>query len=534
METKIPEIDTSLYPVYKVLKPLIDQEDRLTQVLTLATFLKEINQYSNNLERLLPTLSVSKENVEGLCGDLVKLKEAILNIQDQAPFCQRTLDNLGTSYDGMVQLLLSRFKEELNYLEQAVPETSTMGTGNSVEEGDHEIIINTIARYGEHFSLQASPIDKIEAAVVDVRGRTLFDAVKNSLIDAAAEPEKIVDILKKWNEDLIPQELRYIERIFPRKASQVIDKVSKTGTVMLTDSINSICLKLRNGLKNRQFSPVLVVFPILDKLLGIKQDNDKTTQLALVNFAGVGKALLAEIGNWLKYLEANPQNPAANGSITEYTLVACSVISSAIQFQEISETLLTFAPEQFMANLAKAQVGIFSLFDYVAKLKESLNAAIVASSNLLITKKSPDVQIIFLLNNNYYIFNHLNLGEVATDESKKSLELYIGNLRGRLIDNWKRCALLLESDGASAKDKYKAFNAQLSALHSVQKELCIVDEGLRNQLRVQIHEMIIDPFNRFYNAYLQLINFRNQSIFESGSRMTPQQVTQILNELFSG
>ena len=110
--------------------------------------------------------------MEGLCGDLVKLKEAILNIQDQAPFCQRTLDNFGTSYDSMVQLLLSQFKEELNYLEQAVTETSTVGTENSVEERDHEIIINTIARYGEHFSLQPSPSDKIEAAIIDVRGRS--------------------------------------------------------------------------------------------------------------------------------------------------------------------------------------------------------------------------------------------------------------------------------------------------------------------------------------------------------------------------
>ena len=499
MEINVPEIDSTLYSVYRVLKPLIDQEDRLTQVLSLATFLKEINQYSNNLERLLPTLSVTKDNVEGLCLDLVKLKEAILNIQEQASFCQKTLDNLGTTYDSLVQLLLNQFKEELGYLEQAIADNSTIGTGSSVGDRDHEVIINVIARYGEYFSLQPSPIDKIEAAVVDVRGRALFESVQTNLADAAAEPEKILEVLKRWNVVLVPHELQYIERIFPGKASQVIEKVSKTGTVMLSETINNICQNLRNSIKNRKFAQALVVFPILSQLTGIGHENDRTIQLAIVSFAGVGKSLLAELGNWLKFLEVNPQPPSANATITEFNLLSCSVISGALEHQDISETLLTFPPEQFLANLSKAQVGIFSLFDYIAKLRESLNSAIIASSNLLVTRKSPDIQIIFLLNNNYYIYNHLDIGEFATEESKKTLELYIGNLTGRLIDGWKRCIQALEG-GGSSKDKYKAFYSQISSLHTVQKDLCIVDEGLRDQLRVQIHGLIMDSFNRFYNA----------------------------------
>ena len=136
-------------------------------------------------------------------------------------------------------------------------------------------------------------------------------------------------------------------------------------------------------MKNRQFSQVLVVFSILKQLIATGHQNDKTIQLAIVGFAGVGKSLLAELGNWLMSLEANPQTPATNATITEFTLLSCSVISSALDHQDISETLLTFPPEQFTANFSKAQVGIFSLFDYVAKLRESLNSAIVASSNFL-------------------------------------------------------------------------------------------------------------------------------------------------------
>ena len=61
--------------------------------------------------------------------------------------------------------------------------------------------------------------------------------------------------------------------------------------------------------------------------------------------------------------------------------------------------------------------------------------------------------------------------------------------------------------GHLAKDKYKAFYAQLSSLHSVQKDLCIVDEGLKDQLRVQIHSIVMDHLIAFIMRTFPVLNY---------------------------
>ena len=478
---RLPEIDNALYPVLRVIKPLVEQEEKLDKVIALTTYIREAATFAASEERAVSSVNITNDNIHALCQTLVRLFDYYSAIQSQAPFCRGTLDALGTTYDKLSWTLLEHVKEELGNVMDEVPET-----------------VQVIAQHGEYFSLGHAIEDRVEAAFVQIRAKAVVDSLAASLMDV--QPERIVDIVRNWNTTIIPQERKLAAMVFTSGKSLdfVVDNVTKPATALIVESASRLTQNLQNGIKNNQFGSSLLTIGILDALA--KEDSSPLNVQIIKNFATVAKNMLDGLSNWLVALCNRPPAIPANGTVADYTSISCRLISCLLEHEGVSEALLQSTDsDAFLVNLPKTQVGFFSLAGYFAELRNALSKLISVAAK---SAKRPEVALVFLINNYHYLGRNRGL---ATEDMEGALEMTVSKYTGELVDRWKHMLRPLE-DIHNGKDAYKAFFHPFEEFYDMQEHLVIYDSELRTQLRSQLKEIVIKIYGDFSHRYTPLCN----------------------------
>jgi hypothetical protein len=582
VEGRLPAIDAGLQGTYQLLRPLVEQETRLTGTLRLCNRLRELSTLAAGEERGdgAASVIVGEENVAMLLERLSNLIRGLDFVCREASFCLRTLDALGSAADRLTGSLLAAFRECLE-ANNVVPEEDShhapidtdivpMGglLARAIASQRHLFPIASTSATGNAQDARnvTSPTmeggaDRVQAAFVEIRGRALADAVKSRLAAIGQDPAaQLAPILALVQRTLRPAEAALGRQLFgddAEAASVIVDQVMRPLETLLLDAVDRQCrawssAALLGTASSTDFASALTVLAVLDdiarrlfsgakeqpegvpQMLPMPEDRGLTLQVCR-KLAVVGRRLLGDFAAWLER-DARAAEDAvdwARATVLESTSLVCTVLNVLGERERVAECLLLLPPPSSAKNndglgdfgeaYGATAVGCFAVGSYAQDILAKGRTAIeAAASSAALYRRSAALGILFRLSNYQHLLRNVP-AHLAGYDFSKSTEALVGHQSGVLVDSWARLAQLLATDKLAAKERFRAFHGSLEDMLRQQTPVLMPDGDLRRRLRDAILQAVLPPFEAFHRTNAALCKL-----------LTPDALRSQLQSLFSG
>ncbi|KAK2576636.1 hypothetical protein KPH14_005302 [Odynerus spinipes] len=354
---------------------------------------------------------------------------------------------------------------------------------------------------------------------------------------------------------LMQAERSLVSRILPPSLQlQVLEATVRDAMDLVAHDGESIAARAKRCIARRDFSAVLVVFPILKHLGELKPDLERTVEgcdYALRSkFASVLNALNATGAKALEDFAESVRNESSavlpkDGTVAEGTSNVLVFLEQLAEYADTAgivlrrnadvESVVSSAAKQ-TENAHRIVLGV-----YIKKVLAQLNLALVSKSDA--SYSDPSLRALFRLNNHNYVVNALRrsslmelllLAEPTVEQTY--VDLLVKDKANYVSTTLVKARAYLEHSSDEPepgskvlKEKFLGFTRELEELAKCQRFYSVPDGRLREEIRKELQQAIIPLYTAFYNKYRGVSFSKNPAKY---AKYTPDQVTSLINTFF--
>ncbi|XP_011688419.1 PREDICTED: exocyst complex component 7 [Wasmannia auropunctata] len=400
--------------------------------------------------------------------------------------------------------------------------------------------------------LKASQTTRLNLALNSV-SRKPTQLTPYSIEDAAPDEQEMENylLLAAGLHKLIQAERALVAKILPASLqAQVLEATVRDAMDLVAHDGDSIATRAKRCITRRDFSAVLVVFPILKHLGELKPDLERTVEdcdYALRSkFASMLDTLHTTGAKALEEFAESVRNESGAGLPKDGTVAEGT--SNVLVFLEQLAEYADMAGAVLRRNLITDQSALYSkdpenvhkmvLGVYIKKVLAQLNLALVSKSDASYSDLA--LRALFRLNNHNYVVNALcrsSLMELLLLAEPSAEQTYHDLLLKDKINyvtttfTKARSYLADEPDlGAKTlKEKFLGFARELEEVAKCQRSYSVPDRRLREELRKELHEAIVPLYTSFHNKYRGTSFSKNPAKY---IKYTPDQITALINTFY--
>lgn len=378
-----------------------------------------------------------------------------------------------------------------------------------------------------------------------------------SIEDVAPDEQEMENylLLTAGLHKLMQAERSLVGRILPPSLQlQVLEATVRSAMDLVAHDGESIATRAKRCFARRDFSAVLVVFPILKHLEELKPDLERAVEgcdYALRSkFAYVLNALYGTAATALEDFAESVRNESnailpKDGTVAEGT---SNVLVFLEQLAEYADTAGTV----FIRNADVESVGQPStkqieterkivLGIYIKKVLAQLNLALVSKSDA--SYSDPSLRALFRLNNHNYVINALRrsslmellllaeptIEQTYVDLLSKDKTNYVFTTLVKARSFLEHSSDEPEPGSKVLKEKFLGFTRELEELAKCQRSYSVPDGRLREEIRKELEQAIVPLYTTFYNKYRGVSFSKNPGKY---IKHTPEQVKSVINTFF--
>ncbi|XP_011304280.1 exocyst complex component 7 [Fopius arisanus] len=375
--------------------------------------------------------------------------------------------------------------------------------------------------------------------------------------DAAPDEQEMENylLLTAGLHRLMQAERSLVARIIPSLLQpQVLEATVRDAMDLVAHDGESIATRAKRCITRRDFSAVLVVFPILKHLGELKPDLERTVEgcdYALRSkFASVLNTLNTTGAKALEDFAESVRNESGaalpkDGTVAESTsnvLVFLEQLSENAETAGIVlrrnnevESISTSSAKQ-TENTHRVLLGV-----YIKKVLAQLNLALVSKSDT--SYSDPALRALFKLNNHNYVVEKLRnstllelllLAESTAAQTYQ--DLLIKDKTNYVSATFAKARTFLEHSAdetelavKSLKERFSGFSRELEEAAKNQRTYSVPDARLRETLRRELQQSLVPQYSIFYNKYRNTPFSKNPAKY---IKYTPEQVTALIKIFF--
>lgn len=354
---------------------------------------------------------------------------------------------------------------------------------------------------------------------------------------------------------LMQAERSLVSRILPPSLQlQVLEATVRDAMDLVAHDGESIATRAKRCITRRDFSAVLVVFPILKHLGELKPDLERTVEgcdYALRSkFASVLNALNMTGAKALEDFAESVRNESSavlpkDGTVAEGTSNVLVFLEQLAEYADTAGTVLqrNADVESVVPSSAKQTENAHRIIlgVYIKKVLAQLNLALVSKSDA--SYSDPSLRALFRLNNHNYVVNALRrsslmelllLAEPTIEQTY--IDLLVRDKVNYVSTTFVKARVYLEHSSDEPepgskvlKERFLGFTRELEELAKSQRSYSVPDGRLREEIRKELQKAIIPLYIAFYNKYRGVSFSKNPAKY---AKYTPDQVISIINTFF--
>ncbi|XP_034950146.1 exocyst complex component 7 [Chelonus insularis] len=375
--------------------------------------------------------------------------------------------------------------------------------------------------------------------------------------DAAPDEQEMENylLLTAGLHKLMQAEKILIAKIIPTSLQpQVLEATVRDAMDLVAHDGESIATRAKRCIAKRDFSAVLVVFPILKHLGDLKPDLERTVEgcdYALRSkFTSVLNTLNATGAKALEDFAESVRNDSGaalprDGTVAEST---SNVLVFLEQLSENAETAgivlkknneidnISTSSARQIENTHRVLVGI-----YIKKVLAQLNLALVSKSDA--SYSDPALRALFRLNNHNYVVDKLrnsSLMELLLLAESTAAQTYqdflVKDKCNYVAATFTKARVYLDHSpdepelaAKSLKDRFSGFSRELDEAAKNQRAYSVPDARLREALRRELQQSIVPQYTAFYLKYRNVSFSKNPGKY---IKYTPEQVSALIKTFF--
>ncbi|KYN03557.1 PREDICTED: exocyst complex component 7 [Cyphomyrmex costatus] len=400
--------------------------------------------------------------------------------------------------------------------------------------------------------LKASQTTRLNLALNSV-SRKPTQLIPYSMEDAAPDEQEMENylLLAAGLHKLIQAERALVAKILSTSLhAQVLEATVRDAMDLVAHDGDSIATRAKRCITRRDFSAVLVVFPILKHLGELKPDFERTVEgcdYALRSkFASVLDTLHSTGAKALEEFAESVRNESGaglpkDGTVAEGTSNVLIFLEQLAEYADMAGTVLRrnlFTDQSALYSKEPENVHKMVLGVYIKKVLAQLNLALVSKSDASYSDLA--LRALFRLNNHNYVVNALRrsslmelllLAEPSAEQTYNDLLLKDKNNYVTTTFSKARSYLTDEPDLAAKtlKEKFLGFARELEEVTKCQRSYSVPDRCLREELRKELHEAIVPLYTAFHNKYRGTSFSKNPTKY---IKYTPDQISTLINTFF--
>ncbi|CAG5092801.1 Similar to Exo70: Exocyst complex component 7 (Drosophila melanogaster) [Cotesia congregata] len=375
--------------------------------------------------------------------------------------------------------------------------------------------------------------------------------------DAAPDEQEMENylLLTAGLHKLMQAERSLVARIIPAPLQpQVLEATVRDAMDLVAHDGESIAARAKRCIIRRDFSAVLVVFPILKHLGDLKPDLERTVEgcdYALRSkFASILNTLNATGAKALEDFAESVRNESGttlpkDGTVAEST---SNVLVFLEQLSENAETAgivlrknnevdsISTSSAKQTDNTHRVLVGV-----YIKKVLAQLNLALVSKSDA--SYSDPALRALFRLNNHNYVIDKLrnsSLMELLLLAESTAAQTYqdflVKDKANYVAATFAKAKVYLEqppddSDLAAKilKERFSGFSRELEEAAKNQRLYSVPDARLRETLLRELQQSLVPQYKNFYAKYHNTPFSKNPGKY---IKYTPEQVAGMIKTFF--
>ncbi|KAM0725364.1 Exocyst complex component 7 [Formica fusca] len=400
--------------------------------------------------------------------------------------------------------------------------------------------------------LKASQTTRLNLALNSV-SRKPTQLSPYSMEDAAPDEQEMENylLLAAGLHKLIQAERTLVARILsPPLQAQVLEATVRDAMDLVAHDGDSIATRAKRCITRRDFSAVLVVFPILKHLGELKPDLERTVEgcdYALRSkFASVLDTLHTTGAKALEEFAESVRNESGaglpkDGTVAEGTSNVLIFLEQLAEYADMAGAVLRrnlFIDQTALHSKDPENVHRMVLGVYIKKVLAQLNLALVNKSDASYSDLA--LRALFRLNNHNYVVNALCrsslmelllLAEPSAEQTYHDLLFKDKNNYVTTTFAKARSYLADEPDLAAKtlKEKFLGFTRELEEVAKCQRSYSVPDRCLREELRKELQEAIVPLYTAFHNKYRGTSFSKNPAKY---IKYTPDQISTLINTFF--
>ncbi|XP_033214373.1 exocyst complex component 7 isoform X3 [Belonocnema kinseyi] len=332
---------------------------------------------------------------------------------------------------------------------------------------------------------------------------------------------------------------------------QVLEATVRDAMDLVTQDGESIASRAKRCIIRRDFSAVLVIFPILKHLGELKPDLERTVEgcdYALRSkFASVISTLNTTGAKALDDFADSVRNESGtalpkDGTVAESTSNVIVFLEQLIEYADTAGAVLN-RNEANPISSSKATTERTLLGSYIKKVLAQLNLALVTRSDSSYSDAA--LRSLFRLNNHNYVINALRRSSLmellllAEPNAERTYEdILLRNQMNYVTYTFSKVKLFVEQPSEDAdlnpkvlKERFLAFTKEFDEVTKHQRTFSVPDARLREELRKELNQSLTPYYTSFYNKYRKASFSKNPGKY---IKYTPEQVSSAIRTFFDG
>ncbi|XP_008215816.1 exocyst complex component 7 [Nasonia vitripennis] len=373
--------------------------------------------------------------------------------------------------------------------------------------------------------------------------------------DAAPDEQEMENylLLAAGLHRLMQAERTLVGRILPASLRlQVLEATVRDAMDLVGQDGENIAARAKRCIARRDFSAVLVVFPILKHLEELKPDLERTVEgceYALRSkFASVIQTLTDTGAQALECFGENVRNESGavlpkDGTVAESTSNVLVFLEQLTEYADTVGTVLkrhneTDSSGGSNSKQAESQHRI-ALGLYIKRVLALLNLALVSRSDT--SYSDPALRALFRLNNHNYVINALRrsslmelllLAEPTAEQTYQELLLrdrttYVATTFAKARGHIEN---LNDEPGSKVlKERFSGFTREFEEAAKFQRSYAVPDSRLREELRKELRQSLVPAYTEFYQRYRHTSFSKNPAKY---IKYSPEQVVTTIDTFF--
>ncbi|CAB4006486.1 exocyst complex component 7 isoform X2 [Paramuricea clavata] len=364
---------------------------------------------------------------------------------------------------------------------------------------------------------------------------------------------------------LLQSEQSLIEVIIPENhQNNIFDVLIQSSMETLVFEGEGMANSARKLIARREYFSLLPLLPVLKYLgsvlikfslvlKGVRQATQATITSLFMNLEVVGAKALEDFTENIKHDPDKQSNMPKDGTVHELTSNTLIFLTHLLSYTDTVGNMLNSQDQVIDPRTSEVESPKTTVAKYISRVLGALGLNLeLKSKSYVHIAGQPALSGIFLLNNYNYILKRLQrtgvlllMSEGGSIEIESQYMKLIEEQKVSYRKGWNKVmSYLLETDKPFTqskdakvgqkqkqliKDKFKGFNSEFEDICQTQKTYAVPDEKLRDQLRQENIDSIVQTYRAFQEKYTAIQFTKN---VEKYIKYTPEEVEKQLSTLF--